>query len=408
MNSYIFLVGKGDPQGTSIQAIRRAGYRVGLFLDSLKSVKNPDDYDRIITMDFANLDTSIDDIERDDITIEGLLCTYENYIVAKAKLAKKLALPSLSVAAAEASTDKNLMRSAFTSFDPSISPQFRLIQSESELLDFARTATFPLILKPTNLVKSLLVMKCNDEKELVDNYRYALRTIGPLYEKYGVLNRDPQLIVEEFIEGDLYSVAAFVDDRGDAHFCDGVVALTNAHDRGVDDNYLYRRELPASLLPEILSQLFEVAKKGIQALGLTSTAAHVELIHGPNGTKLVEIGARIGGYRPRMYQYSYGIDMVGQEIAAALAAPLNTTGAFHGYSAVYELFPNQEGYFEKIENADDVDRFAYFRVKPHVGQKIGPAKNGHKAAAIIMVTETDRNRFEESCRLIDAMKVVVS
>src|SRR5690606_3476259 len=102
---------------------------------------------------------------------------------------------------------------------------------------------------------------------------------------------------------------AFADHEGVPHFCDGIVSLKNAQDIGVDDNYIYSRTLPAQLSDELAKEMYTVADKGIRALKMKSVPAHVELMSGPAGLKIIEIGARIGGYRPRMYQYSYGIDL---------------------------------------------------------------------------------------------------
>jgi len=407
-NDYLYIVGQSDPQSASAAAIKAAGYKVGILKDPLVELKNPELFDRIEIVDFATIDSEIDRLQTLDLRMKGLLCTYENYIVAKAKIGARFDVPAQSLDSAQLSTDKSLMRHAFLAADRSISPDYTTVDTLDEAIAFANAHSYPLIIKPTNLVKSLLVLKCDDEEQLIERFTYAANTIGELYEKYNIYDRLPQLIIEEFIIGEQFSVAAFVDHEGTPHFCDGIVSLKNAQDIHVDDNYLYSRTLPVQLSDELSAEMFRVSDAGVRALAMRSVPAHIELMAGPSGVKIIEIGARIGGYRPRMYDYSYGIDMLQQEVKLALGETPNLTGTFTTYTAVYELFPESEGSFEEITGNLDPALFAYFRITATPGKHVGPAKNGFKASAIIIITQTDPVAFEELRTLVDAAKVKIT
>lgn len=407
-NSYIYIVGQPSPQSATIETIRSLGYKAGILSDTRLTLKNPELYDRIEKVDFENIDSEIKRLTSSGLSVAGLVCIYENYIVSKAKLSQAFNVPSLSIESAHLSTDKSRMRQAFINMDPSISPNFAPVNSLNEALGFARNYGYPLIIKPTNLVKSLLVLKCNNEKELTDNFTYAQKTIGILYEKYKIYDRVPQLIIEEFIAGEQYSIAAFVDNNGDTHFCNGIVSLKNAQDIGIDDNYLYSRMLPATLAEKEANEMFRVAEIGVRALGMTSVPAHIELITSPRGVKIVEIGARIGGYRPRMYDYSYGINLAAQEVKLAIGEKPELTGTFSTYSAVYELFPTTEGIFDGIIGEADTTQFTYYRVVAKKGQLTGPAKHGYKAAALVIVTHQNRATFKALCAQAETLRIGVS
>src|SRR5205085_1933818 len=138
---------------------------------------------------------------------------------------------------------------------------------------------------------------------------------------------------------------------------------------------------------------------------MTSTPAHVELVYNDNEVKLIEIGARIGGYRPRMYSISYGIDMVTQEIKLAMGQMPNLSWQFNAYCAVFELFPTREGVFKQIEGLTDNLELTYYSVKAKPGQTVGPAKNGYKAVAVVIVSSPDRQRFDQICARVNELKV---
>ncbi|MDB5179652.1 MAG: hypothetical protein JWN12_284 [Candidatus Saccharibacteria bacterium] len=406
--SYIYIVGQPDPSSDVLSIIRRLGYKAGILIDSKLSLKNPEEYDRVVTVEYDNLDEELLRLDTLDLNIAGLLCTYENYIVAKAKLGEHFKVPAPSLLSAKLATDKSLMRQAFLDADRSISPDFTTADSLEEVLTFAREHAYPLILKPTNLVKSLLVLRSNDEAELIENFTYAQESILALYEKYHIYERAPQLIVEEFIVGKQCSIAAFVDADGTPHFCDGVVALTNAQDINVSDNYLYRRGLPMTVDANLTAKMFDVAEKGIRALQMRSVPAHVELMYTENDVKIIEIGARIGGYRPRMYKYSYGLNLTEQEIRLALGQTPELQGTFQNYCAVYELFPEKEGEFTEVIGEENTDAFTYYRVTAKPGKQVGPAKNGYKASVIIIVVQDNQEKFDELCAAVDRLKVVVA
>lgn len=408
MDTYVFIVGKSDPSCESIDAIRALGYRVGIFYDALTPPKDTSIFDKVIPVDFSQLDTTLTTIIPGDIHIAGLQCTYENYIIAKAKIGEYLHLPTISIESAKISTDKFLMRQAFANNCPEFSPRFSLVTTIDEVIAFARTTTYPVIIKPTNLVKSLLVMRCNNEVELVKNFTFAQQNITQLYEKYNIRDRTPQLIIEEFLHGKSCSIAAFVDHTGEPHFCEGIVGLTTAAEHGADDTYLYCRTVPLEVNDQLRQSMFAAARAGIKALGMRSVPAHVELMYTDNDVKIIEIGARIGGYRPRMYAHSYGLDLAQQEIRLAVGKLPELSGTLSAYSAVFELFSPTEGAFESIDGTLLPTEVTYYNVKAKPGQLTGPSKQGYKTAAIIIVVDTDKQQFEQTCQKVDRLSVKVA
>ena len=390
--------------------LKSAGYVLGIFRDSsLPPIKTKSIFDYIIELDFSSEQKFKESL--DAVThlpqIDGLMCSHENYIVFKAIAAKKLSLPSLSIDAARACTDKYEMRNRFMKYDSAITPNYIFVDSKDRLVNFAEVHGFPVILKPTNLVKSLLVTKCNDMSELIGAYENALAQLDDLYKKLHITNRKPGLILEQFIEGRMCSVAAYVDSAGEPHFCDGIVELTTAQDIGYDDNFLYTRKLLNDFDPALKTRIFETARNGVAALGMRSSPAHIEIIYNDDETKLVEIGARTGGYRPFLYEHSYEINLIEQEAKIATGQQPQVRGEFKNFSAIYELFPQAKSKFVKLENLLEKSDYAYLHQVVKPGDEVGCAKDGYKSLAIIGITDSDIKSFIQKTENIEKIKVLV-
>ena len=111
--SYIYIVGQPDPTSGVIDTIHAAGYLAGILIDSQLKKKKLDAFDHAIEVNFDQIDEEIIRLDNMNLNIAGLLCTYENYIVSKAKLGAHFNVPAPSLESARLATDKSLMRRAF-------------------------------------------------------------------------------------------------------------------------------------------------------------------------------------------------------------------------------------------------------------------------------------------------------
>lgn len=405
----LYYIGKPYPHRNALLELKSLGYSLGLIVDSShQTQKNIDLFDNILALDFSSETAFRRDIDSIKLPhIDGILCTYENYIVFKTIIAEKLGIPSLDYKSALACTDKYEMRKLFAAENQDLNPPFSLAETEANALLFATQIGYPVILKPANLVKSLLVSKCNNDLELIKNYRQAREQIVSLYNKLGIIDRNPRLIVEKFIDGRMCSIAAFTDASGTPYLCDGITDLVMAREVGFDDNFLYARKLLNEQGADMYQQLMAVARLGIKALGMKSSPAHVELIYNEDGVKIIEIGARIGGYRHFLYQASYGINLIEQEARVTVGDTPKLNGSFLGFSAMYELFPRTTGVFSHLSGEAHDNKYAYYRETVLRGETVGLAKDGYKASAIIGITSPNIKDFAKQCHEVESMQVVV-
>lgn len=400
---YIAIAGKPFKAFTTF--METAHPEVGLIglKDKEENYRYPENVTHVFEFDFSSKETVQEGLKQiEQFEIIGLESQYENGVLAKAWVGELLNLPCISVTAALNATDKGLMRKAFQEKSPQITPAFTVVSNEEEVKAFALEHGFPLILKPANLAKSLLVTKSNNLEELLTNFAYSKEKISKLYDRWGVHHRTPTLILEEFLEGNFYSVDLVIDSKGKATAFPPV-DLVMASGIGVNDNYNYSRILPANIDSEDAEKLKEAAILGAQSLGLTNSAAHCELVLTKKGPKIIEIGARFGGYRSKMYNLSYGINMYELIYKLAIGEPITVDYKFQAYSAVYELFPTTTGTFSHIENIEKVRELQSFvssnnPVKP--GQEAGLSRDGFKFCANITLSSSDKEVFDKDCRFV--------
>jgi biotin carboxylase len=388
--------------GTSFRTLRdylREHGHTSVTLKDIRLVKHPEA--RIknrVVCDFsslANMQTALDEVNA-KYQIDGVLVTYEQYILFAAHIAQMLGLPGLPVAVAEACTDKQTMRQLFALSPSKISPDYQLVNSEQDVLDFASKHSYPLILKPANLAKSLLVTKNSDESELIANYRHTMSRIDAIYQKYAPA-RTPKLLIEEFMTGPIYSVDAFVDSSGQPHVMDQIVDYQTGYDAGYDDNFHYSRLLPSKLSTDQQDKIRQCAALGCKTLGMKNSAAHIEIILTATGPMIVEIGARNGGYRDRMHSLANGIDLIGNNLNLAMGRQPELKSSRSDHCAVIELFPKHPGIFKGIAHEHQARQLAsltYLDIKSNVGSYTGKSSDGYKMSAVLMLHNADRTQFE--------------
>lgn len=399
--SHILIIGRNFTPFASY--LTDNGHTYTLLLDKNTTNKTVKQRENTVVVDFLDeklIDKALTQLPHKP---DAVMTIYENYILPAAKIASALNLPGLPIEAAEACTDKYLMRGLFATSPQKISPAFSIVNNAEDLKSFANNHEFPLILKPTNLAKSLLVTKNHTIDELLSNYEKSMNLLHGVYKKYAP-SRNPQLLVEEFLEGTIHSVDAFVDSHGVPEVLSQIVDYQTGYDIGFDDNFHYSRILPSRLSDHDQALLRECAKAGIRALGMKNSPAHVEIIMTPSGPRIVEIGARNGGYRERMHRLANNLDIPGAALQLALGNKPTITATKNDSCAVLELFPKKPGAYREITNENTLHALpstVYVSIKAKPGQHVGKAADGHKMCAVIILNNSDTQQFNKDLAFIN-------
>lgn len=309
------------------------------------------------------------------------------------------------------STDKYEMRKRLKLFDPKHTPRFTLIknntkQERQKVIDKVK---FPLVIKPTNLAASTLVSICYHEEELEKTLRVAFRKLKVLYEKN---NRTevPRLMAEEYMEGDMYSLDAYVNTRGELYFCPLVKVITGKN-KGHDDFYNYLRITPVKLKKTSIETAQDRVTKAVHALGLHNVTVHVELIRTDDEWRIIEVNPRIGGFRHILHNLSCDIDHSLNDILIRLPKKPIIPKKCKGFAAAMRYYPDQEGKVLQINGLKKIKELPSFhsiRMRSKVGERSYFSKNGGKGIFDVTLYNEDRAKLLADIRRIEqAVKVVI-
>ena len=336
--------------------------------------------------------------------IRGVVCRGDVYIQQLRATLPFLPrrVPAPSRQALRAATDKRLMRRAFQRRYPEITPRFVEVQDASPAT-LAKVAVaqlnYPVIVKPANLASSLLVQSCGSAAELKQSLTMMFDRIHEIYQREK-RRQKPQAIVEEYLEGEFYSIDAYVSEVGVVRCCPPVCYVP-AKQLGIDDFFLYKRTIPAGLSAAETTTANDVVAKAIAAVGLAHSSAHVELVRTAAGWKVIELGPRLGNFRHKMYGLSYGIDHSLNDVKLHLGLPVEIPENFKLYSATYSIYPEREGRLRTIRGLDDLARrpeIVWLSVRAQTGNMCLQAKHGGHALAQFMLATPDRRRFAAVCQ----------
>lgn len=254
-------------------------------------------------------------------------------------------------------THKDQMRRQFSAYCPELTPRSIRIEkevSDDSIKDIVKELTFPLITKPAGLALSILVRKAGNIDELLKNIKESRAVIEDIYKK----NRgrgEPNILIEEFISGQMFSVDAYVNDKGDT-FNLPPVKVTIAASIGFEGYYSYQTDSDHGLGDEDLSEIHKVTTATIHAVGLRSSAAHIEIFKTASGWQIVELGPRAGGFRQNLYALAYGIDHALNELLIKINLPVDIPRHATQYSSAIMIYPENEGKIISINGFDQIQK----------------------------------------------------
>lgn len=300
------------------------------------------------------------------IGIDGI-CTIASDLAAITVnyVANAMGLTANTLHSTEISTNKHLMRKAFSeNQDPS--PKSILVDTIEDLADIE--LKYPVIVKPIDRSGSRGITKLENSCGLAEAIEHA-KNEG--FSKHA--------LVEEYVTGQEYSVE-FISWKGEHHF----LSLTKKYTTGAPCFIETGHMEPAEVDSELLQKIIEVVKHALDSLEIQYGASHSEIkISDNREIKIIEIGGRMGGdfIGSKLVELSTGIDFIAAVISVALGEKPDLTPAREGVvAAVRFIFSGEdinaynrlmEKYPEKLVQAqipdcidgevtDSSNRFGYY------------------------------------------------
>lgn len=308
-------------------------------------------------------------------------------------------------------TDKIRMRQLLRGYDRSISPKFTVVHDATpETLDkIEKRIGFPLILKPSGLAASLLVTICYHREELEENLNNMVRKIDSIYKQRRGRG-EPQILVEEFMEGAMFSIDAYVNQKGVAYYTP-LVHVKTGRSVGFDDFFGYMRVTPVILKPHKVEAAQKTADKAVEALNLRSTSCHIELMKTEDGWKVIELGPRLGGFRHEMYELSYGFDHSLNDILIRIPRRPILAKKSKGYTSVMQFYARKKGRLKKIAGINKIrnlESFSGIEVNKKAGDMCNFARNGDDPVFTITLFNKSRSRLLADIRRLEkTVKITV-
>ena len=328
----------------------------------------------------------------------GIACLYnvvEFYVAQTADVAAALGLPGISPASARLCLDKNLMRARFQQrIGPDAAARCHAIHSEAELLRFSGKLGFPCFLQPSNVSASMWATRNTTPDGLLDNYRAMVSEVPRYYERLGKRGTALDVVLAEYLDGNNISIDCLMDRAGRVYTTPPVEVLTG-RDVGIDDFHHFARLLPAQLSPDEKAEQDRLAIAGVQALDMTTSAAHVEFI----GSRLGEIAARPGGNRPRILEMAHGIDMVHAYYQILRGETPDLRADRDLAAAIVTPFAPRDGTLRSIRHLDRITKlpgYLYHEIRAEPGQPVGLSKSGYRAGLYVELLSADADEVRRS------------
>lgn len=238
-----------------------------------------------------------------ELPVDAVLSVLEPSAETAALVAREMGLPTVAPEAVALARSKDRCR---VRLDERGVPSVRHLATTDlqEALTFAREVGAPLIAKPARGLGSILARRIDHEGDLVDyfaTFSEAFRQQSDGLQE----SMEEVVLLEEFIEGPLYSVEV-------GHVNGRTVPFMVTQRRQASDNRSLElgSTMPAAVEAEVWRELVDYATSVVVALGLERGIFHVEVITSPAGPRLVEVNPRLmGGTLPALYRHATGCDI---------------------------------------------------------------------------------------------------
>lgn len=324
--------------------------------------------------------------------VDRMEATVEAHMLPAARVREATGIPGISEHTTFLCRDKPAMKEALRRAGVACAQSIGA-STASEVLEFAATVGFPLILKPRSAAGAAGTLRADDAEQL----EAAIAAHG-----LGNSGSGNSVAVEEFIEGhegfyDTVTINGTVAMEFISHYYPGV--LESMRERWISPYLVTTNRLDAPGYEEVR----EMGAKVIQEFRIGTSATHMEWFFGPKGLKFSEIGCRPPGVGVwDLYSAANDIDLY-REWAAGIVHGQTTQAPSRRFAAgMINLRPDSDGRITRYEGLDRIEElYGQWIIDSHLpppGSRTEPVEAGYMANAWIRMRHSD---FDELRRILD-------
>jgi carbamoylphosphate synthase large subunit len=315
------------------------------------------------------------------VKVDRLEAVVESHVMAAARVRERCGIPGTSVRTTFLCRDKPAMKDALREAGIPCAQSVGT-NNPDEIRDFAAKVGFPLIIKPRDAAGASGTARVDDRAGL----ERALVEWGVTHGR--------QVAVEEFIEGhegfyDTMSIKGRVVHDFATHYFPNVLEAMRT--RWISPQFVTTNRIDTA---PAYREVREMGLRVIKALGIETSATHMEWFYGPKGLKFSEIGCRPPGVRTwDLYNAANDVDMY-REWAMAIVHGLPERPLSRRFSAgVIALRPECDGRITGYDGLDEVrHRFGKWFIDeylPAPGTPTQPVDAGFMANAWMRLKHPD-------------------
>lgn len=282
-------------------------------------------------------------------------------------------------------------------------PSTVVVADERELHRYLRrqVLSFPLVVKPAENAGSAGVSVVNGVDELPAAFHRVRLQRGP----HGIL-LDPRVVVQEYIEGEEFSVESLTQAGHTLHVCitkkqitSGVFCVETGH------------TLPANLDACDARRLLQEVTVAVAAVGIQNSWSHCEVKRKTDGSWVIlEVAPRIGGGRISLLtRLACGIDMARTALAVALGQPVEVVPTRRVVAAIRRPLTPRPGRLVAVRGMPSIGPDVPFSdVTAEIGASVaGPDSNSGRVGYFVVTAPDQPSADERADELLKRVSVIV-
>jgi carbamoylphosphate synthase large subunit len=340
-----------------------------------------DHYERVPSVTDVEAMTRVVRWVQDKLWVDRIEATIEAHIMATARVREACTIPGTSVRTAWLCRDKPSMKQALREAGVPTAAS-AAAGSAAEAVAFAEQVGFPVILKPRSGAGASGTVRAEDAAGL----EHALGIFGG----QGV----ESIAVEEFVEGhegfyDTITINGQVALDFVSHYYPNVLEAMRT--RWISPQFISTNRIDTA--PEY-AELREMGRRVNAALGIGTSATHMEWFFGPKGLKFSEIGCRPPGVGAwDLYCAGNEIDVYREWANAITRGKIGSAPTRRYASGMVALRPDRDGSITGYTGAEEMrqqyDEWVIDAHLPSPGTATQPVEAGYMANAYVRMRHPD-------------------